>query len=81
MKVKILAFPIEIYGSGVAPCVDPSENSCRGPMESTFDEVGFQIKIYTGGYFSYYLKKMQSGPFRWSNPGRLTPKVRIMPLD
>ena len=68
MNVKILAFLIVIYVSGVAPRVNQSENSCRGPMESTFNEVGFLIKIYAGGYISYYLKKMQSGPVWWSNP-------------
>ena len=78
---KILTFPIEVYVSGITPRVNPSENSCRGPMESTFDEVGFQIKNLYRWLFQLLPKKMQSRPFRWSNPGRLTPKVRIMPLD
>ena len=53
VNVKILTFSIEVYVSCIAPCVNPSENTCRGPMGSTFDEVGFQIKIYTGGCFSF----------------------------
>ena len=42
-------------------------------MESTFDEVGSLIKIYSDGYNNYYLEKLQSGPVRESNPGPLAP--------
>ena len=41
---KYYAFYVKIHVSGVAPCVNPSENSSRTLMESTFDEVGLLIK-------------------------------------
>ena len=70
---KYYAFYVKIHVSGVAPCVNPSENSSRTLMESTFDEVGSLIKIHSDGYINYYLKKLQSGPVRESNPGPLAP--------
>ena len=42
---KYYAFYVKIHVSGIAPCVNPSENSCRAQMESTFDELGSLIKI------------------------------------
>ena len=70
---KYYAFYVKIHVSGVAPCVNPSENSCRAQMESTFDEVGSLTKIHSDGYSNHYLKKLQSGPVRESNPGPLPP--------
>ena len=70
---KYYAFYVKIHVSGVAPCVNPSENSSRTLMESTFDEVGSLTKIHSDGYINYYLKKLQSGPLRESNPGPLAP--------
>ena len=70
---KYYAFYVKIHVSGVAPCVNPSENSSRTLMESTFDEVGSLAKIQSDGYINHYLKKLQSGPVRESNPGPLAP--------
>ena len=70
---KYYAFYVKIHASGVAPCVNPSDSSSRTLMESTFDEVGSLIKIYSDGYNNYYLEKLQSGPVRESNPGPLAP--------
>ena len=41
---KYYALYVKIHVSGVAPYVNPSENSSRTLMESTFDEVGLLIK-------------------------------------
>ena len=43
---KYYAFYVKIHVSGVAPCVNPSENSSRTLMESTFDEVGSLAKLH-----------------------------------
>ena len=43
--------------------------------------MGSLTKIHSDGYINYYLKKLQSGPVRESNPGPLAPLARIMPLD
>ena len=42
-------------------------------MENTFDEVGSLTKSHSDGYSNHYLKKLQSGPVRESNPGPLAP--------
>ena len=65
---KYYAFYVKIHVSGVAPCVNPSENSSRTLMERTFDD-----KNHSDGYINHYLKKLQSGPVRESNPGPLAP--------
>ena len=49
---KYYAFYVKIHVSGVAPCVNPSENSNRTLMENTFDEVGSLTKIHFDGYLS-----------------------------
>ena len=54
---KYYAFYVKIRVSGVAPCVNPSENDSRTIMESTFDEEGSLIKIHSDGYINYYFKK------------------------
>ena len=41
---KYYAFYVTIHVSGIAPCVNPSENSSRTLMKSTFDKVGSLIK-------------------------------------
>ena len=43
---KYYAFYVKIHVSGVALCVNPSENSCRTLMERTFDEVGSLAKLH-----------------------------------
>ena len=73
MNVNYYGFFLEIHVSGVAPYVNPSKNSCRALMESTFDEVGLVLKIYSIDWINYYLKKLQSGPVRKSNQGPLAP--------
>ena len=62
MNVKYYGFFVEIHVSGVAPCVNPSKNSCRALMESTFDEVGLLLKIYSDGCINYYLKTIWACP-------------------
>ena len=51
--------------SGVAPCVNPFENSSRILMENTFDEVGSLTKIHSDGYINYCVKKITI----WACPG------------
>ena len=46
LMYKYYAFYVKIHVSGVAPCVNPSENSSRTLMESTFDEVGSLAKLH-----------------------------------
>ena len=53
---KYYAFCVKIHVSGVAPCVNPYENSSRTLMEGTFDEVGLLIKIHSDGYVNSYFK-------------------------
>ena len=43
---KYYAFYVKIHVSGVALCVNPSENSSRTLMERTFDEVGSLAKLH-----------------------------------
>ena len=58
---KYFAFYVKFHVSGVAPCVNPSENSSRTLMENTFDEVGSLTKIHSDGYINHYLKKCNLG--------------------
>ena len=53
LMYKYYAFYVKIHVSGVAPCVNPSENSSRTLMENTFDEVGSLTKIHSDGYINY----------------------------
>ena len=46
---KYYASYVKIHVSGIAPCANPSENSCRALMENTFDEVGSPKKNYSDG--------------------------------
>ena len=71
IAVDLESSPGEV--SGVAACVNSSENSCRVPMESTFiDEVALLVKEIILVMLDI-TQKNGIGPVGESNPGPLAP--------